>query len=412
LLVGDIVQAFREAATDQPQTLGIPLLFSLTPVNDANGTIPLGNYVIQITALTSWGETLPSVELPVTVGAGQNAIQIVYSSSTSGNPTALRVYLGSASGAENLWIQITPAPATPFRLLAVPVLSGAPPSRNSAYLPDTDGDAVNAFTMFRWVCDALKIASQVCGGLLDYCGISSISGVPQYIAPGQWKKISSFWYDGYPLAMDDAGNYFRRNSITASVLASVAVSMFTDRMMLEVWPQPSRTAAATTLAAPLALTDTQATLTSSAGFLLTNGFAQLGTEIVSYSQILGNVLQNLVRGLGGTVQSSQASGSAVSELNMFWQGWRKYNAVYVPGQSNVVIPVPLGWETILPMYALARMKLAEQNTQEYTALKKEFEEELKSWFKSNNVVAGPRQIGDQTGGLEVFPSFGGGWVIP
>ncbi len=220
------------------------------------------------------------------------------------------------------------------------------------------------------------------------------------------------WYDGYPLAMDKRGNYFRRNYITASVLSSVATSLFTDRMMLEVWPQPSRTAAATTLASPMTATDTQAVLTSSVGFLLTNGFVQIGNEICSYAGISGNTLTNLIRGLSGTAAVAHATSAAVSELNLFFGGWRMYAPNFAPGQASSVIPVPVGWETMLPIYALARVKLAEQNTQEYKALKDDFAQMMSQWYRTNKVSTGPRQVGDVSNSLEVIPTLAGGWVVP
>jgi hypothetical protein len=58
------------------------------------------------------------------------------------------------------------------------------------------------------------------------------------------------------------------------------------------------------------------------------------------------------------------------------------------------------------------VKLSEQNVQEYSALKKDFETSLTSWFKQNKVTTGPRQIGDASNNLEVIPSLGGGWVVP
>ena len=220
------------------------------------------------------------------------------------------------------------------------------------------------------------------------------------------------WYDGYPLAMDDNGNYFRRNAITASVLSSAANSTFNNQMMIELWPQPARTSAITTLAVDLQIGQLTATLTSTANFLLTNGFVQIGSEIMSYSGLTGNVLSNLQRALSGTTQSLIPAGSFVRELNLFWSGWREYNPNFQPGASAQVVPVPLGWETNLFEYGLARMKLAEQNVGDYTKLNESFKKQMSDWYRSNKVTIGPRQIGDQTSGLEVLPNLGGGWVIP
>jgi hypothetical protein len=425
MLVGDIVMAIREAITDNPQVLPAPHIDSVTTIV-GDGTLGAGTFFIVATFTTPWGETLPSAEQTVVIAGPNSSIQVVLSLQgfgfgglrNLGPLSGANLYIGLGAGQEITKYSF-PGALTGSVLTvsaAVPVSFQAPPENNSSYIPDSDGDAVSASSMFRWINDALKLASTVCGGLLDYSGIGSVSGQPQYIVPGQWKKISSLWYDGYPLDMDDAGNYFRRNAITASVLSSVALSLFTDRMMFEVWPQPSRTAAQTTLAAPFNIGDTQAVLTSVAGFLLTNGFVKIGNEICSYSGIVGNTLKNLIRALSGTVAASVNTGLPVSELNMFWQGWRMYAPTFAPGSSMQSIPVPVGWETMLPMYGLARMKLAEQNVAEYEKLKGMFVKDLSEWFRTNKVVVGPKQVpGGWQGanGLETWGSGqGGGFVIP
>ena len=413
MLVGDLIMSVREAATDLPQTMILPGIVSATGVSFGGGTLNPGTYYLQVTATNQWGQTLPSAETPVTVGAGQNAIQL-FVFGPPGNTGNIRVYVGLGS---NLEFQYVPFTVINFsNSLTITSLAGAiagaPPSRNSAYLPDTDGDAVSAYAMFRWINDALKLASQVCGGLPDYGGVGSIVGSPQYVLPGLWKKIASVWYDGYPLAMDDTGNYFRRNAITASVLSSIATGTFNNQMIIELWPQPARTAAQTQLAAQMLIGQTSAQLFNASGFLLTNGFVLIGTEICSYSGISGNTLTNLQRGLGGTVQSVIVAGTQVQELNLFWNGWREYNPNFQPGSSGVVVPVPLGWETILFEYGLSRMKLAEQNVGDYSKLNDSCIKKFSDWYRTNKVTTGPRQIGDQTMGLETLPNLGGGWVIP
>jgi hypothetical protein len=415
MLVGDLCQDIRESVTDQAQTLPNPTAAIVAAVvASAASTLPAGTYFATYTLRTPWGETLSGGELGgLVVGAAQG-IQVT-GPAIPPSASVIRVYLTLAGGAAGSEQQFVESAVLPFTISA-PGAAAVPATRNSAYLPDTDGDAINASSLFRWINRGLELASQVCGGLLDYSGIGSLTGQPQYIVPGEWKRISSVWYDGYPLSADDAGMYFRRNAITASVLSSIALSLFTDRMMFELWPQPARTAATTTLASPLALTDTQAVLTSAAGFLLTNGFAQIGNEIVSYSGISGNTLKNLVRGLSGTALAVAAAGAAVNELNLFWQGWRMYAPVFKPGDSLVVLPIPVGWGSLLFKYGLGRAKLAEQNVGDYAKLEDDFIKKLSDWYRTNKVVVGPKQVsGGWAGesGLETWgQGLGGGWVVP
>jgi hypothetical protein len=413
VLVGDLIQAVREAVTDQPQTINMSVfsIISATAVTDANGLLNPGTYFLVMTALNQWGETIATAEKSVVLAAPNNAIDVAFNGAYGA--TFYRVYLGFNSGNQVAYVQFNSV-FGPFRVLTSNSLwtAGTPPARNTAYLPDTDGDAVSAATMFRWINDALKLGSQVCGGLLDYGGIGSVVGSPQYIVPGLWKRITDMWYDGYPLAMDTNGNYFRRNAITASVLSSVACSTFNNQMMIEIWPQPARSAALTILANDLLVGQLTASLVNSSGFLLTNGFAKIGTEIDSYSGLQSNVLSNLQRGLSGTTPALQPAGSIVQELNLFWSGWREYSPNFQPGSSLQIVPVPVGWETNLFEYGLARMKLAEQNVGDYSKLNDSFKKQMSDWYRANKVTVGPRQIGDQTSGLETLPNLGGGWVIP
>lgn len=418
MLIGDLVQDVREAVTDQPQTLPPPFQTALPTLSLIASANPLAQvpYTFTFTSTNNWGESQPSGEVTITPGPGQ-AIQIS-GGFFPGPGVGLRGYVavGGGPGTEtNYFIipVINGVASLPFIFdLSLPTLVAAPPSRNTAYLPDTNGDAISAGTLFRWINRALELASETVGGLLDYSGISTVSGVPQYIAPGLWSKISTLWYDGYPLAMDDAGTFFRRNTITASILASVGTSLLTDRMMLEVWPQPSRTAAQTTLAQALTATATQAVLTSMQGFLLTDGMANINGEIVSYNGISGTTLKGLIRGLSGTTPTAQVAGAQVNELNMFWQGFRRYAPAFKPGDSMLSIPVPVGWNAHIFKYVLGRAKLAEQNVGDFSKLEESLVKSLSDWQRANKVTTGPRQVGEQTNSLEVMNNMGGGFVIP
>ena len=413
MFVGDLVMGIREAITDMPPVLPAPNIASATAATIAGGSIPPGTYYLVATAVNPWGETSISNEVSVVVGGGQNAIilSVGFLFATS----AINIYLGGAAGAENAYIQfMNIGPLVPFNVLSfTPLIAVPPPTRNSAYIPDASGDSFNAASVFRWINDGLKVASQICGGLIDYAGVSTVAGNPSYVVPGQWKTISDVWYDGYPLAPDKVGNYFRRNSITASVLSSVATSIFDNRMALEVWPQPARTAGSTTLAAPLSATASSLSAASLAQFLLTNGMAQIDNEIVAYAGMTSATLPNLIRGLGGSTAAAHASGAPVTELNLFFHGWRMYAPNFQPSQASLIIPIPVGWDALLVNYGLGCAKRAEQNMGDWQALYKMFKEEMGQWYRTNRITTGPKQVGEQSNTLEVIPgSTGISWVVP
>ena len=69
-------------------------------------------------------------------------------------------------------------------------------------------------------------------------------------------------------------------------------------------------AAANTIAANIAIIDTNITLTSSSGFP-TSGRIKIDSEIITYAAISGNVLQGCLRGQSSTIAATHTSGAAV-----------------------------------------------------------------------------------------------------
>ena len=69
-------------------------------------------------------------------------------------------------------------------------------------------------------------------------------------------------------------------------------------------------AAANTIAANVAIVDTNITLTSSSGFP-TSGRVKINSEIITYAAISGNVLQGCLRGQSSTTAATHTSGAAV-----------------------------------------------------------------------------------------------------
>lgn len=402
-LVGDVIQQSRDLMQDPPQTLPVPTAANATGLTVAGGQLVAAQpYYVVVTVFTPWGETIASNEVTVTLTGGQNALQVLWNLPGSGQgATKFRVYIGLAPGAENAY---TEYPA----LINLPVVSsflntGYPPPTNSAYLPDTDGNYVRASVIFRWLNDALRQSSRLAGGLPDYSGFPSVINFATYVVTGEWVKMLNAWYDGYPVAFAPTNSFFKRNIVTSSILAGWQLSYYNNQLGVELWPQPARTAAQTTLASPMLATDTVAQLTSIAGFLLpTYGMVQIGNEICAYNGISGNNLIGLIRGLGGTVPTPWASATQVNELNAFFQGRRVFNTQYIPGQSLLNLPIPAGWDGTLIHYLMSKFYVTERDSQSAQSEMQAFEKACQSYLRMNRQITGPIQAGSRDYQFVVF----------
>ena len=402
--------------TDLPQSLGPPTLGALFATNTGPPFVA-GTYFIVATQLNPWGESLASAESSIVLAVNGT---ILIPITCAPGATAVRFYYSTVSGQESFYQQQPVLGGfVSLTLTNAPTGSQTPPTRSTAYMPDTDGAALGAFAVYRWLNQSLGwAAAKNRGGLPDFGAAATTGGQPNYTLPGYWKKIDSAWYDGFPLGLLQKNNVFRRNPVTG-YSGMLTVFQATDRLMVEAWPQPSRTSARTTLAFAIGATDTVALLTSTAGFVLGFGMAQIDSEIVNYAGISGNNLIGLQRGMTGTVAASHDPAVAtvpVSELNLMVSGYRVPSTTsYFPGQAATPLYLPPGWDEALISYMLYRFRKAEQDEQGATTNLKEAAEKLSS-LGSNRIIAGPRQIQPYGGiGPETARGYGGafgGVIIP
>jgi hypothetical protein len=406
-LVGDAIINARQVVPDMPQVL--PATTATVTTTAVASTLPAGTYACVVTQRNQWGETIASGETTGLVADATHGIQVT--SPLQPGATTIRAYLtlpGGAAGTEQQFIEST---VSPFTISTPLPSSGVPPVLSRAWLPDTDGNMISASAIYGWVNDGLRIISQETGGLLDYCGVPSVLGQLLYLLPGTWKEITTVWYDGYMLLGGDRGAFFRRNTITSAVLSSATISIADNRNIIEVFPQPARTAAATTLAALMLATDTTALLTSAAGFALPFGFAQVDNEIMAYAGITGNTLTGLIRGLGGSAAVGHNNAAPASELNIAFSGKRQMAPAYVPGQSMSALPTPSGWEELLFQYVAGRAKLVEHDAATVSAFMESMRKEIQAWGKTNRGIVRRRQVGGDAGVLTYGPTPAGGLII-
>lgn len=118
--------------------VGNPTLAPVLSAAPGSGTLPPGNYFVEVTLYTPSGESLPSPEAAISL-SGQGEITVTYSGAADG-AGQLAVYIASASGAETRQGFMTAG--QPYAQSA-PLISGSlPPAANTSPCTLTFNDAM------------------------------------------------------------------------------------------------------------------------------------------------------------------------------------------------------------------------------------------------------------------------------
>lgn len=214
-LVGDIILAAREQFPDIPQTLTAPSILSGTP--GSGGTLPSGTYYVIVTNVNQWGETTGSAEGgPYSVSA--NGTLAVVASDVAG-VTLQRVYVSTTGspGGESFYVTGVPGTSIVVGTAGQTQYPGQPPNFNTAFNPDADGSSIGAFTIYRWLNDALTEISRMSGGILDMTGVQAQLNQADYVIPANppWVRFTDVWFDGYFVQDFKRRNQWRRQFISA-----------------------------------------------------------------------------------------------------------------------------------------------------------------------------------------------------
>lgn len=417
LLVGTVIQSARVALPDPAGTLGTAGALSVSVVPISGSTLFPGTYYVVVTNRNPWGETTGTESGPFSLGhAGEGNALAVNVFATPG-ATYVRVYLTQPDfgpGTESVYVEVplpTPNIGVTVTISAPPVQAGVPPVRNTAYNPDLDGYALSAGQMYQWFNEGVTRITRILGGVMDYSGVGTIAGQSFYVVQGQWLDIPNVWYGGYWIQGADPGGFYRRNQVLSSILSRVSVSIFDDRCILEVSYQPDRNAGVTSLTSNIGPNDTSATVLNPGAFLLPNGFAQIGNEIVAYATGPTGLFNSLIRRLGGTTLGTWPAGTPVYEFNLFFQGRRILELGLQPGMALTTLPIPAGWTSILVDYIVARYRSAEQNYEEQQARLAEIDAACRDWAM-NRTVEKHVQVGGSRTPLTYNRTIAGGIIVP
>ena len=421
-LVGDALMALREQAADPPSALPPPSSVAATPS-------PTGstNLWFTVTQLTPWGESGASTEVAITNGAIGSTFTVTGNCSFAA--TQIRVYftLSGAGGEDRYFPYDIPAGgigsfSIPFSLSTAGIAQGFAPSRSSAWLPDTDGTALSAAALYRWINEGLDAATALTDGIRDVTGIPSTAGQAQYQVVSNWRKLTSGFYDGYPITMGSKSDIFRRSNVTG-ISGTTVLNQDSVVQQVELYPQSSRTSGNGVLNGALSATATAIPYTpGSSGWVLGFGLALIGpypadpslNELVYYSGNVSNSLAPVTRGIGGTIAQAWPSGTSVMEANIYFSGIR-YPLHYSRGQSASQLQLPPAWIDVLRDYLSARFKQAEQDIEGAGVLLKQFEQKCQA-IRGNREVMSPRQVQvGGNGGVETCMGLGGmfgGVILP
>lgn len=413
-LVGDLVMSVREGNADVPQSLSAPTNVQAS-VSGSGST----SYFFKVTQLTPWGESAPSTEVTLTSQSLTGTVTVT--GNCSFTATGIRVYLSIlASNSEDRYFAYTipTGGIGAFNIqftLSSPMVLGFPPQRSSAWLPDTDGTAVSAFALYRWMNEGLDAATALTEGIRDVTGIPSTGGQAQYQVIGNWRKFSNGFYDGYPFQFGSKNDIFRHSNVVG-ISGTMTMNQDSYVQQVELWPQSDRSSGNGTVSSAVAVTDTTINYTpGNSGWVLGFGLALLGPfpadpsqcELIYYSGTgNGNQLTPVTRGMGGTSPQAWPIKTPVSECNIYLAGIRNPQK-YTPGQSASILSLPPAWIDAVTDYMNARFKKAEQDMQGFEALYKTFVGKCQS-IKGNRQTVGPRQVQiGGTGGVEIACGAGG-----
>jgi hypothetical protein len=421
-LVGDVLMALREQAADPPSSLPAPSSVMVTP--SPTGATSLWFVVTQ---LTPWGESPASTETVVTNGAIGSTFTVAGSCSFAA--TDLRVYFTLAgAGQEDRYLPYTiPAGgegsfSIPFTLSSTGIAQGFPPTRSSAWLPDTDGTALSCAALYRWINESLDYICGLTDGIRDVTGIPSTAGQAQYQLISNWRKLGSQTYDGWPMTAGSKTDIFRRANVVG-ISGTGVMNQDSVIQQVEFYPQSSRTSGNGSLSTAISATAATIPYTpGTSGWVLGFGLALLGpypsdpsaSEIIYYSGNVSNSLAPVTRGMGGTFATAWPAGTQVLECNLYLTGLR-YPTHYIRGQANAQLGLPPGWIDALKDCLEARFRGAEQDLEGQQALLKQVEAKCNG-IKGAREVMSPRQV--QVGGSSGVQTvsgaggFFGGVILP
>jgi hypothetical protein len=314
---------------------------------------------------------------------------------------------------------------TYFVGVGMPLTHTALPVRSTAFLPDTDGNFIGAYTAFRLLNRALQEMVRIAGGIIDVTGVRSTINTSMYRLASPFYTFTNAWYDGYPMDVVPRSFMYLRNS-APGFSGILSYEQDGPQSVIQVWPQSNRTGGSNQLVSNMLVDTPSFEVFNGAGFL-SIGLAQIDDEIVTFStvdHIIDNAQQppfnniwrfnGVTRGMGGTDAVAHSANAPVTELNIRLSGYRMAKT-YDVGDSNETIMVPQAWETPLVLHMLSQVRSMEQDDAGAEKLLSDFQSQADKIAKQSRLGRlKPRQIpvwGQNTSDARNVNGIGFGWLI-
>jgi len=281
-------------------------------------------------------------------------------------------------------------------------------------LPDTDGNFIGGYTVYRLLNRALAAMVKIAGGIVDVTGVWSQINQSMYRLNSPFYTFTNAWFDGYPMDVVQRSMMYLRNS-AAGFSGILSYEQDGPSSVIQVWPQSNRTGGQNFLNAPLSDTANSFLVSDGSGFL-SIGLAQIDNEIVVYSQITAGatVFSGVLRGMGGTDAVAHNRYAPVTELNIRMSGYRMART-YNVGDSALTIQVPQAWEEPLVLHMLSQVRSMEQDEAASKELLAQFVADAEKIAKASRLGRiKPRQIpiwGQNTSDARNVNGIGFGWLI-
>jgi hypothetical protein len=268
----------------------------------------------------------------------------------------------------------------------------------------------------------MDVMTAITEGIRDVTGIPSTAGQAQYQVIGNWRSLTSGFFDGWPITFGNKSDIFRHSNVKG-ISGTAVMNQDSVVQQIELYPQSSRTSGIGTLSSPITAASATIPYTPGAtGWVLGFGLALLGPypadpsacEICYYSSNASNSLTQITRGMGGTIAQAWPSGTPLTECNIYLSGIR-YPIHYSQGQATAQLNLPPAWIDALKDYLSSRFKGAEQDIEGQQSMLKSCEQKCQA-IKGNRQVMSPRRVQCGGGGnVEVANfagSYFGGVILP